>query len=61
MGCMVNGPGEAREADLGVACGRDSGVLFKDGKILRRVPAKAIAAELARELDRLAEDGKEPS
>ncbi len=61
MGCMVNGPGEAREADLGVACGRDSGVLFKNGKLLRRVPGKDIAAELAREIDRLAGKGKEPS
>ena len=42
MGCMVNGPGEAKEADVGVACGRGAGVLFKGGKLLRRVPEKRI-------------------
>ena len=42
MGCMVNGPGEAREADLGVACGRGNGVLFKKGRILRKVPEDGI-------------------
>ena len=60
MGCMVNGPGEAREADLGVACGRDSGVLFKGGKLLRRVAEKDIAAELVREIDRLAAGSADP-
>lgn len=54
MGCAVNGPGEAREADVGVACGRGDGVLFVKGKILRRVPEKNIAAALVREVGRLA-------
>jgi (E)-4-hydroxy-3-methylbut-2-enyl-diphosphate synthase len=54
MGCTVNGPGEAREADLGVACGRGSGAIFRKGKLLRRVPAADIAAELVREAGRLA-------
>jgi (E)-4-hydroxy-3-methylbut-2-enyl-diphosphate synthase len=54
MGCTVNGPGEAREADLGVACGRGSGALFRKGKLVRRVPAADIAAELVREAGRLA-------
>ncbi|MCX6565834.1 MAG: flavodoxin-dependent (E)-4-hydroxy-3-methylbut-2-enyl-diphosphate synthase [Candidatus Aminicenantes bacterium] len=53
MGCAVNGPGEAREADAGVACGRGTGVLFVKGKILRRVPEKKIAEALVREVDRI--------
>jgi len=46
MGCVVNGPGEAREADYGVACGRGSGLLFKKGKPVRTVPEDRIADEL---------------
>ena len=46
MGCVVNGPGEARYADVGVACGRDEGLLFARGEKLRRVPADAIVDEL---------------
>lgn len=46
MGCVVNGPGEARFADVGVACGRDEGLLFAKGEKLRRVPADAIVDEL---------------
>jgi (E)-4-hydroxy-3-methylbut-2-enyl-diphosphate synthase len=61
MGCMVNGPGEARDADLGVACGRSSGVLFRRGKLLRRVAAGDIAAELVREACRLADPGASPA
>ncbi|MFA5146113.1 MAG: flavodoxin-dependent (E)-4-hydroxy-3-methylbut-2-enyl-diphosphate synthase [Candidatus Omnitrophota bacterium] len=40
MGCEVNGPGEAREADIGIAAGKGSGVLFRDGKILKRLKEK---------------------
>ena len=50
MGCVVNGPGEAKEADIGVACGKHSAVLFKRGKILRKVAEKDIADELVREV-----------
>jgi (E)-4-hydroxy-3-methylbut-2-enyl-diphosphate synthase len=50
MGCMVNGPGEAKEADIGVACGKGIGVLFKKGRLLRRVKEKEIVTELAREV-----------
>lgn len=50
MGCMVNGPGEAREADLGVACGRGVGVIFKKGKVLRKVKEEMIVAELLKEV-----------
>lgn len=46
MGCVVNGPGEVRFADVGVACGRDEGLLFAKGEKLRRVPADAIVDEL---------------
>ncbi len=54
MGCMVNGPGEAREADVGIACGRRSGVLFRKGKLIRRVEEGRIVAELVAEAKRLA-------
>ena len=45
MGCVVNGPGEARFADVGVACGREEGLLFARGEKLRRVPADSIVDE----------------
>lgn len=48
MGCPVNGPGEAREADVGVACGRDGGILFKRGKVLGRVSEAEIVNALVR-------------
>lgn len=54
MGCTVNGPGEAKEADVGLACGRGSGVIFKKGKLLRRVPGARMADELAAEVLKLA-------
>lgn len=53
MGCMVNGPGEAKEADIGVACGRGAGVIFKGGKLIRRVPENKIGEELLKEIDDL--------
>jgi (E)-4-hydroxy-3-methylbut-2-enyl-diphosphate synthase len=53
MGCPVNGPGEAREADIGVACGRGAGVLFAKGKILGRVAEGQIAEAVVREAERL--------
>lgn len=46
MGCAVNGPGEAREADYGVACGNKSGLLFKKGEIVKKVDEKDIVSEL---------------
>ena len=54
MGCTVNGPGEAKEADIGLACGRDGGVIFKGGKVLRKVPAARMADEFISELLKLA-------
>lgn len=53
MGCAVNGPGEAREADIGVAGGNGEGLIFKKGKILRKVPENMIIEELKREIDML--------
>jgi len=51
MGCAVNGPGEAREADLGVACGRGNGVIYREGKAVRRVPEASIVSELVSEIE----------
>ena len=53
MGCAVNGPGEAREADIGVAAGRGVGILFSHGETLRKVPEDEIVTALFAEIDRL--------
>ncbi len=53
MGCVVNGPGEAREADIGVAGGDGCGVIFKKGEILRKVPETEIVKALLDEIDKL--------
>ena len=53
MGCAVNGPGEAREADLGIAGGEGEGLLFQKGKILRKVPEDQLLAALLEEVDKL--------
>ena len=50
MGCVVNGPGEAKEADVGIAGGKGVGVLFKKGKIVRKVKEKDFATVLLREI-----------
>jgi (E)-4-hydroxy-3-methylbut-2-enyl-diphosphate synthase len=50
MGCSVNGPGEAREADFGIAGGRGEGLLFKHGEILRKVPQDKLADALVEEV-----------
>ncbi len=52
MGCEVNGPGEAKEADIGIACGKGSGVIFKKGKILKRVKENNIVKELIKTIIR---------
>ncbi len=51
MGCVVNGPGEAREADLGIAGGSGEGLLIRKGEILRKVPEEELLAALKEELD----------
>lgn len=53
MGCIVNGPGEAREADIGVAAGKGVGLLFAHGQPLRKVPESEIIEALMEEIDRL--------
>lgn len=53
MGCVVNGPGEAKDADCGVACGKESGMLFAHGEQLRRVAADDIVDELFALIDEM--------
>ena len=50
MGCAVNGPGEAKEADIGIAGGIKEGLLFKKGKIIRKIPQEKIVEELQKEI-----------
>ena len=50
MGCVVNGPGEAKEADIGIAGGIGEGLIIKHGEILRKVPEDRLLAELRQEL-----------
>lgn len=52
MGCPVNGPGEAKEADLGIACNKGSGVIFKKGKVLRQVPEEQLLDALLQEIEK---------
>jgi (E)-4-hydroxy-3-methylbut-2-enyl-diphosphate synthase len=59
MGCVVNGPGEAREADLGIAAGRGRGHLFVKGKVVRVVPEADMVSALVEEAERLVEEGVE--
>jgi (E)-4-hydroxy-3-methylbut-2-enyl-diphosphate synthase len=56
MGCAVNGPGEAREADLGVAAGRGNGMIYREGKAIRRVKEEEIVPALLEEIERFAAD-----
>ncbi|MCX7835156.1 MAG: flavodoxin-dependent (E)-4-hydroxy-3-methylbut-2-enyl-diphosphate synthase [bacterium] len=51
MGCAVNGPGEAREADIGIACGKGSGLLFVNGKVVRKVKEEEIVDVLIQEIE----------
>lgn len=53
MGCVVNGPGEAKDADVGVACGRGQGAIFRNGKIIRKVSEDEIVPALLEELQTL--------
>ena len=55
MGCAVNGPGEAREADFGIACGKGSGLLFSKGQVLRSVPENELIDALLDEIRRYEE------
>ena len=53
MGCVVNGPGEAREADIGIAGGKGVGLIFKKGEIIKTVNEEDLVEELIREIDKL--------
>ena len=59
MGCVVNGPGEAREADLGIAAGRGKGHLFVRGQVVRVVPEAQMVDALVEEAERIMADGIE--
>ncbi|MEX0698670.1 MAG: flavodoxin-dependent (E)-4-hydroxy-3-methylbut-2-enyl-diphosphate synthase [Acidimicrobiia bacterium] len=59
MGCVVNGPGEAREADLGIAAGRGRGHLFVKGQVVRVVPEADMVSALVEEAKRLVDEGVE--
>jgi (E)-4-hydroxy-3-methylbut-2-enyl-diphosphate synthase len=52
MGCVVNGPGEAREADIGIAGGNGVGILFKKGKIVKKFPEEKLAEVLLAEVEK---------
>lgn len=56
LGCAVNGPGEAREADIGIAGARGEGLLFRKGEIIRKVPEDELVNELKKEIDKLAQE-----
>ena len=57
MGCAVNGPGEAGDADFGIAGGRDAGHIYAHGAVLRRVPQDRLVEELFGEIDRWIAEG----
>ncbi len=56
MGCAVNGPGEAREADIGIAGGIKEGLLFKKGEIIKKIPQNEIVEELKKEIIKMVEE-----
>lgn len=53
MGCVVNGPGEAREADIGIAGGKGQGLIFKKGEIIKKVKESELVEELMKEIEKL--------
>ena len=58
MGCVVNGPGEAREADVGIAGGKGEGLLFRKAQILRKVPEARLVEELFEEIQKITDERK---
>lgn len=56
LGCAVNGPGEAKEADIGIAGARGEGLLFRKGKIIRKVPEDQMVEELKKEIDAIVKE-----
>ncbi|TYZ23537.1 flavodoxin-dependent (E)-4-hydroxy-3-methylbut-2-enyl-diphosphate synthase [Selenomonas ruminis] len=59
MGCVVNGPGEARGADVGIAGGNGEGLIFRKGEIIRKVPEEILVEELFKEIDAILEERKQ--
>ncbi len=57
MGCVVNGPGEAREADIGIAGGKGTGLLFRHGENVKKVDEKELADVLVREVEKIVQEG----
>jgi (E)-4-hydroxy-3-methylbut-2-enyl-diphosphate synthase len=57
MGCAVNGPGEAGDADFGIAGGRDVGFIYSHGRVLKKVSSDILIDELFHEIDRWIEGG----
>jgi len=53
MGCVVNGPGEAKEADIGIAGGQGQGTLFRKGRLIRKVPESDLARVLIKEVKKM--------
>lgn len=53
MGCVVNGPGEAKEADIGIAGGKGEAILFKKGEVIRKIPEKAVLDTLIEEIRKM--------
>ena len=53
MGCPINGPGEAAQADIGIAGGNGTGIIFKKGKVLKKVPEEDLLTALLEEIERL--------
>ena len=58
MGCAVNGPGEAREADFGIAGGKGTGLVFRKGKVLRSVPEAELIDALMEEIEKYEKEGE---
>ena len=58
MGCIVNGPGEAREADVGIAGGKGEGLVFRKGQVIKKVPEDRLVSELFNEIDKILDERK---
>ena len=59
MGCVVNGPGEARGADVGIAGGNGEGLIFRKGEVVRKVNEEELLSELFKEIDAILEERKQ--
>ena len=58
MGCVVNGPGEAKEADIGIAGGDGYGIIFKKGKIFKKVEEENLVTELISEINKMTSENQ---